>query len=178
MRASFGSSHSTGLHIGDRPTEESEFEQVGGGFGGLPVAVVKAPLVGHPPLPDKSKKRISDIRYPTGSEYLRAVVRCSNVVGPSLVEPSYVEIFATIGLRLVSMFGAQTFSPLTSSMFLKWFAFFRWPLRMVSASPCTLSSSASFSTLTYAQPSFPPTSGASWLASSLFLGIKGWAFPA
>ena len=64
--------------------------------------------------------------------------------------------------------GAHNFSHLTSSMLLRWFSFLRRPLRMVSASLCTISSSASFSTSTYAQPSFPPTSRASWLASSLF----------
>ena len=95
MRASSGSSRSAGLHIGGKPGEGSESEQVGGGSGGLPIVVVRAPLVGHPPLPGKGKERISEIRYPTGSEYLRDVVRCSDVVGPSQVEPSYAEIFST-----------------------------------------------------------------------------------
>ena len=95
MRASFGSNHSTGLHIGGRLAEGFESEQVGGGSGGLPVAAVRAPLVAHPPLLGKYKERISEIRYPTRSEYLRAAVRCSDVVGPSWVEPSYVEIFST-----------------------------------------------------------------------------------
>ena len=95
MHASFGSNRSTGLHIGGRPAEGSESEQVGGGSGGLPIAAVKAPLVGHSPLPGKGKERISEIRYPTGSKYLRAVVRCSDAVGPSRVEPSYAKIFAT-----------------------------------------------------------------------------------
>ena len=105
MRASSGSSCSAGLHIRGRPVEGSESEQVGGGSGGLPIAAVRAPLVGHPPLPGKGKKRISDIRYPTGSEYLRAAMRCSDVVGPSRIEPSYAEIFSTryrppIGIRV------------------------------------------------------------------------------
>ena len=95
MCASFGSSRSAGLHIGGRPAEGSESKQVGGGSGGLPIAAVRAPLVGHPPLPGEGKERISEIRYPTGSEYLRAAVRCSDAVGPSRVEPSYAEIFAT-----------------------------------------------------------------------------------
>ena len=95
MHAYSGSSRSVGLHIGGRPAEGSEFEQVGGGSGGLSIVVVRAPLVGHPPLPGKGKERISEIRYPTGLEYLRAVVRCSDAVGPSRVEPSYAEIFAT-----------------------------------------------------------------------------------
>ena len=51
--------------------------------------------MGHPPLPGKGKERISEIMYPTGSEYLRAVVRRSDAVGPSQIEPSYAEIFAT-----------------------------------------------------------------------------------
>ena len=95
MRASSGSSHSIGLRIGGRPAEGSESEQVDGGSGGLSVAAVRAPLVGHPPLLGKGKKRISKIRYPTGSEYLRAAMRCSDAVGPSRVEPSYARIFAT-----------------------------------------------------------------------------------
>ena len=68
---------------------------MGGGSGGLPSAAIRAPLVGYPPLSGKGKERISQIRYPIGSKYLRAVVRCSDVVGPSRVEPSYAEIFAT-----------------------------------------------------------------------------------
>ena len=105
MCASSGSSRSVGLHIRGRPTEGSESEQVGGGSSGLPVAAVKAPFVGYPPLSGKGKERISKIRYPTGSEYLRAAMMCSDAVGPSRVEPSYAEIFATryrptIGIRV------------------------------------------------------------------------------
>ena len=48
-----------------------------------------------PPLPGKGKERISEIKYPTGSEYLRATMRCSDVVGPGRVYPSYAKIFAT-----------------------------------------------------------------------------------
>ena len=95
MCASSRSSCSAGLHIGGRPVEGYESEQVGGGSGGLPTATIRAPLVGHPSLPGKGKERISEIRYPTGSEYLKAVVRCSDAVGPSRVEPSYAEIFAS-----------------------------------------------------------------------------------
>ena len=67
MHASSGSCRSTGLHIGGRLAEGTEFEQVGGGSGDLLVAAVRAPLVGHPPLPGKGKERVSEIRYPTGS---------------------------------------------------------------------------------------------------------------
>ena len=95
IRASSRSSRSAGLHIEGKPTKGYESEQVGGGSSGLPVAVVRAPLVGHPPLLGKGKERISEIRYPTRLEYLKAVVRCSDAVGPSRVEPFYAEIFAT-----------------------------------------------------------------------------------
>ena len=59
MRSSFGSSSSGGLHRGGRPAEGSESEWVGGGSGGSPVVVVRAPSVGHPPLSGKGKGRIS-----------------------------------------------------------------------------------------------------------------------
>ena len=155
MRASSGSIRSVGLHIRGRSVEGVESEQVGGGSRGLPSAAIRAPLVGHPPLPGKGKERISEIRYPTGLEYLRAVVRCLDAVGPSRVEPSMRKFFPpAIHLRLVSKFGAPIFSPLTSSMFLRWFSFLRRPLKMVTASLYTLSSSASFSTSSYAQPNF------------------------
>ena len=173
MSASSGSNNFAGLHIGGRPTEGFESEQVGGGSDGLPVAAVRAPLVSHPPLPDMGKERISEIRYPTGSEYLRAAVRCSDAVGPSWVEPSYAKIFATRYRPPVSI---RVWRPdfLTSYVVHvpKMVCFLRWPLKMVSASLYTLSSSASFSTSTYAQPSFPLTSRAFWLASLLFSGIK------
>ena len=105
MRASSGSSRSAGLHIGGKLADGFESEQVGGGSGGLPVVAVRAPLVGHPPPPVKGKERISEIKYPTGLEYLRTSVRCSDVVGPSRVEPSYTKIFATryrppVGIRV------------------------------------------------------------------------------
>ena len=95
MSASSGSFCSIGLHIGGRPVEGSESEQVGVGSGGPPVAVVRAPSMGQSLLPGKGKGRISEIRYPTSSKYLRAAVRCSDAVGPSQVEPSNAKIFAT-----------------------------------------------------------------------------------
>ena len=95
MRASSRSNRSTGLHIGGRPAEGSESEQACGGSGGAPVAAVRAPLVGHPPLAGNGKERSREIRYPTSSEYLRAAVKCSDVIGPSRVEPSYAKIFVT-----------------------------------------------------------------------------------
>ena len=52
-------------------------------------------LIGYLPPPGKGKEKISEIRYPCGSEYLRASVRYVDVVGLSRVEPSFAKTFAT-----------------------------------------------------------------------------------
>ena len=179
MHASSGSSRSTGLNIEGRSVEGFESEQVGGGSGGLPVAPVRAPLVGHSPLPGKGKERISKIRYPTRSEYLRDVVRCSDAVGPSRVEPSYAEIFATryrppVGIhvwRLDFLTSYVIHVPKMVFFFKAAFEiglrfplhpFFKCVLQHFNVCPSQLS----------------PTSRAFWLASLLFSGIKAWGFPA
>ena len=51
--------------------------------------------VGYLPPPGKGKGKISEIRYPCGSEYLRTAVRYANAVGPIRVEPSYAKTFST-----------------------------------------------------------------------------------
>ena len=95
MLASSGSSLSVGLCIEGRPDEELESGQTGDGLYS-PTAVVAGVLpVGYLPPPGKGKGKISEIRYPCGSEYLRAAVRYANVMGPSQVEPSYTKNFAT-----------------------------------------------------------------------------------
>ena len=66
---------SSGLRIGGRPAEESESRRTGGGSGSLTVVVDGAPPTGHPSPPRKGKRKISEIRYPSGSKYLRAVVK-------------------------------------------------------------------------------------------------------
>ena len=86
MRASSKSSHSIGLRIEGRPTEESVSGQTSDGLGG-PTAVVTGVLpVGYLPSPGKGKEKISEIRYPGGFEYLRAIVRYAEAMGPSQVE--------------------------------------------------------------------------------------------
>ena len=85
---------SIGLHIKGRPAEESVSGQIGGRPGGLTAVVVGVLPVDYLPLPGKGKEKISEIRYPGGSEYLRVVVRYAEAVGPSRVEPSYSKAFA------------------------------------------------------------------------------------
>ena len=86
---------SVGLRIEGKPAEESVSGRNGGGLGG-PVAVVARvlPLSYLSPL-SKGKGKISEIRYPGGSKYLRAAVRYAEVMGPSRVEPSFAKICAT-----------------------------------------------------------------------------------
>ena len=95
MRASFGSSRSVGLRIEGRLTEEPESGQTGSGLGSPATVVAGVLPVGYLPPPGKGKGKISEIRYPCGSEYLRVAVRYADVVGPSRVEPSYAKTFTT-----------------------------------------------------------------------------------
>ena len=83
MRTSFGPSSSFGLRIGGRPAEESELRQTDGGSYSLAAVVDRAPPADHPSPSGKGKGKISEIRYPSGSEYLKASVKYADVVGPS-----------------------------------------------------------------------------------------------
>ena len=66
-----------------------------------------APREPHFPL-DKGKGKINEIRYPSGSKYLRAVIQNAEAMGPSRVEPLYGEIFAA---RYGPPFGVQVWCP-------------------------------------------------------------------
>ena len=100
--------------------------------------VVGALLVGYLPPPSKGKGKISEIRYPGGSEYLRVVVRYANVVGPSRAKPSFVKILPLIMDPLpVFESGVLTSSRLMWCPFLRWPASLRRPLRTVFDFLCT-----------------------------------------
>ena len=93
MLTSSGPSHSSSLHIGGRPAKESESRRTGSGSGSLVVVVNRASLAGHPSPPGKGKGKIIKIRYPSGSEYLKAVVKYVDDVGPSWIELLYEKTF-------------------------------------------------------------------------------------
>ena len=95
IHAFAGSSRSVGLRIEGRSAEESESGRTSGGLGSLAAVVAGVLLVGYLPSPSKGKGKISEIRYPYGSEYLRAAVRYADAMGPSRVEPSYAKTFTT-----------------------------------------------------------------------------------
>ena len=89
-----GPGRSSVLRIGSNPTEASSLGRTGGESDSLAVVVHRVAL-GEPPFPlDKGKGKINEIRYPSGSEYLRATIQNVEVVGPSRVEPLYCEIFS------------------------------------------------------------------------------------
>ena len=69
MRTSSRPNRSSSLRKGGRPAEESESRRTGGGFGSLAVVVDRAPPADHPSSFGKGKGKISEIRYPSGSEY-------------------------------------------------------------------------------------------------------------
>ena len=95
MHASSGSSRSVGLRIEGRPAEDSESTRPGSGPSSPTIVVAKVLPIGYLSPLDKAKEKISKIRYPDGSEYLRATVRNAGVVGPSRVEPLFAKTFAT-----------------------------------------------------------------------------------
>ena len=78
-----------------KAAEELVSRRNGGGLGGLVAVVVEVLPVGYLPPPGKGKGKISEIRYPSGSEYLRAAVRHADAIGLSWVEPSFAKIFTT-----------------------------------------------------------------------------------
>ena len=96
------------LRIGSNPTEASGSGRTGGESDSLAVVVHRtAPGELSFPL-GKGKGKISEIRYPSGSEYLRASIQNVQAVGPSRVEPLYGEIFAA---RYGPLFGVQVWCP-------------------------------------------------------------------
>ena len=96
------------MRIGSNPAEASSSGRTDGGNDSLAVVVHRVAL-GEPPFPlDKGKGKINEIRYPSGSEYLRAALQNAEAMGPSRVEPLYGEIFtAWYGLP----FGIQVWCP-------------------------------------------------------------------
>ena len=175
MRTSSGPNFSSGMRIGGSSTEEPNLGQISEGFDRLAIVVDQVPLAGPPSPSGKGKSKDSEIRYPGGSDYLRAAMQNAEAVGlvglsSFLERPS---LLAT-GPPLVFMFGAPIFSLLTSSKCRRWFASLRRPLRTTFSFLCIPLSKASYNTLTSVRPNFLPISRAFWSS----LGIKVVGFPA
>ena len=95
MRTSSGLNRPSGLRIGGSFAEGSDLGQTGGGSGRPATVVDRVPLAGPLSPHGKGKGKVSEIRYPSGFAYLRAVVQNAEVVGPSRVEPSFGHNFAS-----------------------------------------------------------------------------------
>ena len=108
MCMSFGPNRSSGPRIEGRPAEESESRRTDGGSDSLAIMVDRAPPADHPSSSGKGKGKISEIRYPSGFEYLKAAVKYANAVGHSRVKPLYEKTFVT---RYRSPLGVQVWCP-------------------------------------------------------------------
>ena len=95
MHTSSEPNRSSGLRLGGRLAEEFESRQTGGGFGSLATVVDRAPPIAHPSPSGKGKGKVSEIRYPSSSEYLKAAMKYADALGPSRVEPLYEKTFVT-----------------------------------------------------------------------------------
>ena len=104
MRTSFGHSRPSGLSIGGSSTEGSDLGQIEGGLGRPAIVIDRVPSMGPPSPHGKGKGKISEIRYPGSSDYLRAAVQNAEAVGPIRVEPSFGHNFAS---RYMPPFGVR-----------------------------------------------------------------------
>ena len=103
-----GPGRNSSLSIGGDPFVVSSSGRTGGSSDRL-TRVVPQDAPGEPLFPlDKGKRRIDEIKYPGGSEYLKSTVQNALAVGPSRVEPLYGETFTR---RYRPPFGVQVWSP-------------------------------------------------------------------
>ena len=77
------------LRIEGSSTEGSDLGQIGGGSSRPAIVVDRVPLAGPLSPYGKGKGKVTEIRYPGDSAYLRAVVQNAQVVDPGQVEPSF-----------------------------------------------------------------------------------------
>ena len=87
LHISMGPGRSSVSRMGSNLTEVFGSGRMGGEFDSL-VVVVHRVAPGEPLFPlGKGKGKISEIRYPSGFEYLRAAIQNAEAVGPNRVEP-------------------------------------------------------------------------------------------
>ena len=157
MHTSFGPNRSSSLRIEGRLVEESESRRTGGGSSSLAVVVDRAPPTDYPSPSGKGKGKISEIRYPSGSEYLKAVVKYADALvlvgsSPFMKKPSLPTIDPLLAFKCCALI----FSPPTSSKFPRWLASLKRPSRTVSVFLCTPLSRTSYNTSTFSRPNTSP----------------------
>ena len=95
MRTSYGPSRRSGLRIGGKSTKGLDLGQIGGGYGCPAIVVDQVPLASPPSPPSKGKGKVSEIRYPSDSAYLRAAIQNAEAVSSNRVVPSFGHNFAS-----------------------------------------------------------------------------------
>ena len=109
-----GPSRFSSLRIGGDPSVASGSRRTGGAsYRSIGVVLRDAP--GEPPfLLDKGKRKIDEIKYPGGSEYLKSAVQNALAVGSSIIEPLYGATFAR---HYRPPFGVHVWSPNISTSY-------------------------------------------------------------
>ena len=108
MRTPLGLSHPPVLCIGGSFTKEPDLGQTGEGSGHQAICFDRVPLAGPPSPSGKGKSKVSEIRCPGGSDYLRAAMQNAEVGGPSRIEPFFGKTFAA---RYRPPFGVHVWCP-------------------------------------------------------------------
>ena len=108
MHTSSGPTRSSSLCIGGSYAEEPDLGQTCGGFGRSAIIVDRVPSAGPSSPSGKGKSKVNEIKYPSGSDYLRDAMKYADIVGPSRVEPFYEKTFVT---RYRPPLGVQIWCP-------------------------------------------------------------------
>ena len=108
MRTPLGLGRPPVLCIEGSSAEEPDLGQTGEGSGCPAIVVDRVPLAGPLSPSSKGKSKVSEITYPSGSDYLRAAVQNAEAVGPSQIEPFFGKTFAS---RYRPPFGVHVWCP-------------------------------------------------------------------
>ena len=108
MCTSFGPNCSFGMRRGGSCTEGPDLGQIGEGSGRPALVVDRVPPTRPPSQFGKGKSKVGEIKYPGGSDYLRATVQNAEAVGLSRIDPSFGKAFAT---RYRPPFGVYVWCP-------------------------------------------------------------------
>ena len=108
MHTSYGPNRSFGPRIRGSFAEEPDLGQTSEGSSRPAIVVNRVPLARLPSPFGKGRSKVSEIRYPSGSDYLRVVVQNAEAVGPSRIKPSFGKTFAA---RYRPPFGVHVWCP-------------------------------------------------------------------